>query len=93
MIRIIRVSAVAGISSGDLKKIKVPKKIIRCDARNVDLWSKKAKLLISEKEEVYIFMWFLIHEISDHSSEKITNFLINYTNIVPSTIHLIEVTK
>jgi hypothetical protein len=63
------------LTNVNLKKIKVPKKIIRCDARNVDLWSKKAKLLISENEEVYIFMWFLIHEISGHSSEKITNFL------------------
>lgn len=61
-------------SEKSLNKKKIKNKVIQIDGSRVDIWAKKAKKFL-KNEKIVISLWFLIHEISNNSEKKITNFL------------------
>lgn len=67
------------ISVNDTKKLFIRRKktkFFTSDVGNLNAWSKKLDSFINKKEKnIYFFMWFIIHEISEKSKIKIIKFL------------------
>ena len=69
----------ASVSTKQTKKLfkgRKNTKFLTYDAGSIDKWTKKLKNFIKKYDEnTYFFMWFIIHEISEKSIQKIVFFL------------------
>ncbi len=83
------------------KSIRLSKKIkniklIKCDAFNINKWSRwiKNKNRLSNEKSFLITLWFVIHEISNNDTQKIINFFNKiYKKFPNATIFVGELVK
>lgn len=61
-------------------------KFFKSDVANLNSWSKKLNSFIHQKDKnIYFFMWFIIHEISEKSKLKIIKFLTRLKKYYPDS--------
>ena len=80
----LQIDRIAGVDLSTIS-VKHTKKLFRKrkkskfftdDVAKIDSWSKKLDNFISKQDKnIYFFMWFIVHEISEKSLKKIVNFL------------------